>query len=147
MAAREAARGNVAYQESSKINVTITEILDGSTFWYQQVGEQTKALESLMAQLQSFDFAGAAAITPAKGDLVAGRFTVDDAYYRAEVQKVIHQGDRVTYQLLYVDYGNVEIVDGSRVRALPAQFGTGGTNPFLFSFSFLSLALCPGAGP
>jgi len=120
-ATRDAARSNAT--EAAKISIAVTEILDGSTFWYQQVGDQTKALESLMSQIQAHSFSAEASHSPAKGDLVAGRFTVDDSFYRAEVQKVINNGDTQLYQLLYLDYGNVEAVDSSRIRQLPSQFG------------------------
>lgn len=114
--AREAARA--AQTEAAKLNVTVTEIVDGSNFWYQVVGEETRALEALMATLEDQKLEAAEPYTPKKGEIVAGQFTVDDHWYRAEVQKI--QGDKV--QLLYVDYGNVETVTLSRVRALPADF-------------------------
>jgi len=115
--AREAARS--AQSEAAKINVTVTEIVDGSNFWYQMIGEETRALESLMSTLGSQGLGNSEPYTPSKkGELVAGQFTVDDNWYRAEVQKIT--GDKV--QLLYVDYGNVETVPVSRIRTLPADF-------------------------
>jgi len=114
--AREAARS--AQSEAAKLNVTVTEIVDGSNFWYQVVGEETRALESLMATMEAQKLDAAEPYTPSKGDIVAGQFTVDEHWYRAEVQKIV--GDKA--QLLYVDYGNVETIPLSRVRALPKDF-------------------------
>jgi len=114
--AREAARS--AQSEAAKLNVTVTEIVDGSNFWYQVVGEETRALESLMATMEAQKLDAAEPYTPSKGDIVAGQFTVDEHWYRAEVQKIV--GDKA--QLLYVDYGNVETVDAQRVRPLGKDF-------------------------
>jgi staphylococcal nuclease domain-containing protein 1 len=104
--------------EASKIKITVTDIVDGGNFWFQTVGSQTEALEELMGAFQSVDFDSQDAYTPKKGEIVAGKFSIDDNWYRAEVQKIT--GDDI--QLIFVDYGNVETVKASAVRALPEDF-------------------------
>jgi len=115
--ARENARTNAS--EAAKLSVMVTEIVDGGNFWYQVVGEETRALDSLMSTLGEQNLDSAPTHTPTKkGELIAGKFTVDNNWYRAEVQKI--NGDKI--QVLYVDYGNVETVSAERLRALGADF-------------------------
>lgn len=122
IAARE--KAYAAKADASKVTIVVTDIVDGGNFWYQEVGDATAALESLMATFQAQDFNSQPAYTPKKGEIVAGQFSVDDNWYRAEVTRIINgkEGSETLYQLLYVDYGNVEVVPASRIRALGADF-------------------------
>jgi len=54
---------------------------------------------------------------------VAGNFSVDNTWYRAEVLEIINNNDQPTqYKLRYIDYGNTETVTVDRIRALPPEF-------------------------
>jgi staphylococcal nuclease domain-containing protein 1 len=55
--------------------------------------------------------------TPKKGELLAARFTQDNEWYRARVEK-IEGNNRVS--VYFIDYGNREIItDSSRLTTLP----------------------------
>lgn len=106
-----------------KINlesVIVTEITADMTFFAQQVSNVPK-LDALMAKLHS-DFQSnppiAGAYTPKRGDLCAAQFSVDNNWYRAKVERV--QGPNAN--VLYVDYGNKEVVPVSRLAALPHAY-------------------------
>ena len=57
---------------------------------------------------------------PKNGEFVTGKFSVDNVWYRARVKKV--NSDK-TYVLTYVDFGNSETVDASKIRPLESSFG------------------------
>lgn len=44
---------------------------------------------------------------PRRGNLCAARFTMDDQWYRGKVEKII---DHARVQILYIDYGNREVL-------------------------------------
>jgi len=55
-----------------------------------------------------------------KGELLAARFTADNEWYRARVEK-IEGNNRIS--VYFVDYGNREIInDSSRLTTLPSGF-------------------------
>ncbi|XP_071091157.1 tudor domain-containing 6-like [Haliotis cracherodii] len=51
--------------------------------------------------------------SPTVGEFVIGQFSKDDGWYRAEVLEV----DQTKVKVLYVDFGNVEDIDYTRLRA------------------------------
>ncbi|GAA5875888.1 hypothetical protein JCM3774_001113 [Rhodotorula dairenensis] len=81
-------------------------------------------LEKLMGELTLFHAenanAGPAGFVPRSGELVSAKFSADDAWYRAKVKRS-HPGKKEA-EVLYIDYGNTEIVPFSRLRPLDAQF-------------------------
>jgi staphylococcal nuclease domain-containing protein 1 len=120
--AERAARDGVAADKKSKadiLSITLTEIIDGSTFYYQILGEEQSALDVLMKDLnaQSHDSSRPADFTPKEGDLVAAKFTGDDNWYRGKI--VAAGAELVVY---YVDYGNSEPVTADRLRPLGSAF-------------------------
>jgi len=110
------------YEESKKpkqeegMDVVVTEIVDGSSFYVQVVGPEVDQLEELMKNLavENSD----QPYKPVIGELVKAQFTADDAWYRAKVTDITPQGE---YDVLYVDYGNTETLPASRLRVLPAE--------------------------
>lgn len=114
----------LAKEAASKINITVTEILDGGNFWYQIVGEQTEALESLMGSFAEQDFGDAPYGEAKKGELVAAKFSVDDNWYRAEILKVKpgKDGEEKEFTVIFVDYGNVEIIGAGALRPITDDF-------------------------
>lgn len=98
--------------------VVITEITSEGSFYAQNVDLGTK-LESLMEKIhQEFRMNAPlpGSYMPRKGNICAARFTVDDQWYRAKVEKIT---DKMA-QILYIDYGNREVVNISRLAVLPA---------------------------
>jgi len=100
--------------------VVVTEITPELNFYAQHV-DKGGDLESLMAKLRK-EFQDspplAGAYTPKRNDLCAAQFSEDNQWYRAKVEKV--QGQNVT--ILYIDYGNKEVVPSSRLASLPPAF-------------------------
>lgn len=72
---------------------------------------------------------------PKRGDLCAAKYTVDNEWYRAKIEKV--QGSKVS--VLYIDYGNREELNASRLAALPATFLS--DKPFATEYSLACVTL------
>lgn len=90
----------------------------------QQVGTGTGALTEMMNSFRSFHLSSSAAIDgpPKAGDYVSAKFTEDDAWYRARVRR--NNREAKTSEVVYVDYGNSEVIPWSRLRPLEqGKFG------------------------
>uniref|UniRef100_A0A6B2EL05 Staphylococcal nuclease domain-containing protein 1 n=1 Tax=Phlebotomus kandelakii TaxID=1109342 RepID=A0A6B2EL05_9DIPT len=115
--------------------VVVTETTPELHFFVQHA-EQGAKLEALMAKLRQ-DFSVSPPIqgvyTPKRGDLCAAKFTEDNDWYRARVERVTKTSVSVTY----IDYGNKEMLPPSRLAMLPPAFTT--DKPFATEFA---LALC-----
>lgn len=146
LAARDEAMA--AKEAASKMKITVTEIVDGGNLWYQVVGEQTEALESLMANFAEQEFGSVPYKAAKKGEIVAAKFSVDENWYRAEVLKISKDQD---YTVIFVDYGNVEVVTADSLRPLASEFSTKvlpkqAHHGSLILSSF-PLSLCPASPP
>jgi len=99
--------------------VVITEIVSGTTFWAQSLDNAAnfeQMQERMRADLtENPPLPGS--VTPRKGDLVGSLF-LDNLWYRARVEKV-EQGK---YHVVYIDYGNREVVSSTKLANLPTQF-------------------------
>jgi staphylococcal nuclease domain-containing protein 1 len=86
---------------------------------YVQYSEQGQKLEQLQNDLRE-NFNQKKPInghTPKKGELLAARFTVDNEWYRARVEK-IEGNNRIS--VYFIDYGNREVItDLTRLSTLP----------------------------
>jgi staphylococcal nuclease domain-containing protein 1 len=120
--------------------IVVTEIMTGSRFCYQIVNDESKALEEMMEAFQKQDFDSQEPYSPKeKRELVAGRFTLDNHWYRAEVIRIIKpksekkkketseneeepETQPVGYEVVYIDYGNTEIIHSDRIRTLQPDF-------------------------
>lgn len=102
--------------------VVITEVVSCNHFWAQNV-EQGPALDTLMQQLQS-DLQATPPLpgsyNPHKGQLCAAQFS-DGQWYRAHVEKVVSPKE---VHVLYIDFGNREIVPSSRTAPLPQGYNS-----------------------
>ena len=63
----------------------------------------------------------AGAYTPKAGELCVAKFSMDDEWYRAKCLSAKSTGD-VT--VLFIDYGNKEVLTTARLAAMPAGFET-----------------------
>jgi len=122
-AAAAAAQEPVPDAQKQHVQMTLTEILDGAHF-YAHVTADAK-LASLQQQLGALALAKAVPHEPRAGQIVAAKFTQDDEWYRAKVQK--KNGDE--YTVLFIDYGNVDVVGADRLRALDAALGPAVISP------------------
>jgi len=99
--------------------VIVTEIIEGTTFWAQSLDNAPKfeqMQERLRADLtENPPLPGS--VTPRKGDVVASLF-LDNLWYRARIEKV----ETGKCHVLYIDYGNREIVSPTKLANLPSQF-------------------------
>ena len=86
----------------------------------QQVGSGTSALTELMSAFRSFHINKANDTPlpgpPKAGDFVAARFTEDNEWYRAKVRR--NDREKQQAEVLYIDFGNSEVVPWSRLRPL-----------------------------
>ncbi|KAL5036080.1 hypothetical protein BDV3_004817 [Batrachochytrium dendrobatidis] len=124
--------GGVSNQQSGSLGTSdMREIFvsnisaDTGLLHIQVQGSDLIKLEQLMVKFSQYhSTAGQQAIAPfalKAGDYCSAQFTVDKCWYRARVCKL---NGANSYTIVYIDYGNSETVPGSRLRGLPAQFGT-----------------------
>lgn len=101
-------------------DVLVTHVDEAGKLKIQQIGSGTTSLSELSNAFKSFHLNKAndtpLAGPPKVGDVVAGKFTLDDQWYRARVRRVDRDGKKV--DLTYVDYGNSETVPWTRLRPL-----------------------------
>eukprot|EP01117_Protostelium_nocturnum_P000963 TRINITY_DN11291_c0_g1_i1.p1 TRINITY_DN11291_c0_g1~~TRINITY_DN11291_c0_g1_i1.p1 ORF type:complete len:937 (+),score=382.46 TRINITY_DN11291_c0_g1_i1:147-2957(+) len=113
-------------KEKKVVDVKVTEVVNGNEFFVQIVGpkedavNESKKLEELMKNL-SVEDAADPSFKPTNGSLVKSKFSEDDTWYRAKVVRV-HKDGKI--EVKYVDYGNSEIVDASRLAKLDPAHAT-----------------------
>lgn len=114
---RAPAERKIDYQE-----IVVSEITDDLRVYTQKV-DQKAALEGFLTRLRQEIAANpplGGAYTPKKGDLAIAKFTEDDEWYRVRIEKVV--GTNVS--VFYIDYGNRETLNVTRVASVPAGFAT-----------------------
>jgi len=106
---------NVTYKK-----IIVTDVLGGNKFWAQHI-DNAAAFEQMQSQLRA-ELAETpplpGSITPRKNDVVASKF-VDDQWYRARIEKV---ASPEKIYVLYIDYGNREIVSATKLAHLPPKY-------------------------
>ena len=112
-------------QIGSTCQAHITSITNLDDFQCQLVDSQ-EALDEMMGNISSRNYQigdDQLAVTDTKKGLpVCVCFTKDDSWYRAEISSVM---SRERVRVFYVDYGNSEDVDISRVKRLEREFCEG----------------------
>lgn len=110
--------------------VIVTEVTSEGTIFVQsyQQGPKAEALYTKFRQEFKVNPPLPGAYTPKRGDICAAKYA-DDEWYRAKVEKV--QGPIVT--VFYIDYGNRETVNVSRLASLPAGYSS--EKPFASEYS------------
>lgn len=97
--------------------VIITEVTPEGNFYAQNI-DMGSRLESLMEKIHQ-DFKTnpplSGAYMPRRGNICAARFTLDDQWYRAKVEKITE--DKLAH-VFYIDYGNREVGIGDLVYAV-----------------------------
>lgn len=118
----------------------ISEYLTGNSFYVQFVKEAMK-LESMMSEFaQHHSGVQPANVNFKVNELCSAQFSEDNQWlvahilvlysiytcstynqrYRAKIRRVIP--DSKSYEVLYIDYGNSEVLPARRIRALPPNF-------------------------
>lgn len=91
----------------------------------------TGALTTLMSRLSTLSLSSTPALPspPKAGDLLTARFTEDSTWYRARIRR--NDRDAKQAEVLYIDYGNSEIVPWTSLRPLPQpdRFGVQALKP------------------
>ncbi|XP_052242771.1 staphylococcal nuclease domain-containing protein 1-like [Dreissena polymorpha] len=75
------------------------------------------------------------AYTPKKGDMCAARFSEDQQWYRARVEKI--EGSKI--HVLFVDYGNREVTDATQLSQLASNFTLLSPQAQEFQLAFVQL--------
>lgn len=110
------------------LSVTVTEVANGNEF-FMQVAEEPR-VRWIEEQLKAVSLGDApAAAAPGgltQGALAVAKFTLDDNWYRAYIEKIHPSEPR--YEVFFVDYGNRERLPSDRIKpcdtalaAVPAQ--------------------------
>lgn len=97
----------VTERKVSHEKVIVTEVTAELRFYVQHTDQGAK-LENLMSKLRQDFLANppiTGSFTPKRNDLCAAKFSEDNEWYRAKIERV--QGSNAT--ILYVDYGNKEV--------------------------------------
>lgn len=105
----------IEYQE-----VVVSEVTSELHVYTQRV-DQKNNLESMLTRLRQEIASNpplTGAYTPRRGDMAIAKFSEDDQWYRVKIEKVA--GSNV--HVFYVDYGNREVLNPSRIAALPSGF-------------------------
>ncbi|KAL1502357.1 hypothetical protein ABEB36_007507 [Hypothenemus hampei] len=100
--------------------VIVTEITNEGTFFVQRIADGPKA-EALLSKLrQEFEANPPlpGSYNPKRGDICAAKFSLDDSWYRAKVEKVASG----KAQVHYIDYGNRETLPTTCLASLPASY-------------------------
>ncbi|XP_018333811.1 staphylococcal nuclease domain-containing protein 1 [Agrilus planipennis] len=122
----------VEYEE-----VLVTEVTNDGTIFVQsfQEGPKAEVLNAKIRQEFQVNPPLAGAYNPKRGDICAAKYSVDNEWYRAKVEKL--QG--TTASILYIDYGNRENVNVTRLASLPAAFTA--DKPFASEYSLACVTL------
>ncbi|XP_076287383.1 staphylococcal nuclease domain-containing protein 1 [Lasioglossum baleicum] len=128
---KEVVERKIDYQE-----VVISEV-NGLHFYVQKV-DQRSMLETLLSQLRqelSSNPPLPGAYKPVRGELAVAKFTGDDQWYRVKIEKI--SGSNVS--VFYIDYGNRETVNVSRLADLPSRFAT--DKPYAHEYALACVSL------
>jgi staphylococcal nuclease domain-containing protein 1 len=90
----------------------VTELVDLNRIYVQMLGDKNRqAMQRVQAALSAVDVSKKDAAPLNVNDIVAARFTADDTLYRARITRV----DAAKVAVVYIDYGNSEVVGRDRV--------------------------------
>nr|XP_022292973.1 RING finger protein 17-like isoform X3 [Crassostrea virginica] len=106
--------------------VNVTHIINPCKFMVQ-LKEDQSALRKLSRQINSWARAAGPLEVPTQlkpGDLVIVKYTRDEDWYRGRVKQVLGKGNvnKMQVEVLYIDYGNSEIVGLDRVKTMQLRF-------------------------
>lgn len=105
-------------KQFERIQVEMTDIKDATRFHVRILGESQ--YNKIDMELDKFNPASASDLEKPikKGTLCAAKFKVDNKWYRASVIRSIGKGQ---LEVEFVDFGNIEVVNGEDLKKLPAN--------------------------
>jgi staphylococcal nuclease domain-containing protein 1 len=102
---------------TSAMKVKVTEITDCTTFYIQTVGDKNvETVEEKMADFSNEPPAAPEDWKPSRGEICAGLFPCDNAWYRVRNESQTAKGD---FRVYFVDYGNHDQLELASLRPLP----------------------------
>jgi staphylococcal nuclease domain-containing protein 1 len=124
----EALQEAIADEDNDKENsdldkrkkVVVTNITNDMSSFHAQYVDDGPKLEELLTELReelSTNPPLPGAYKPTKGDLVVAKFSADQQWYRAKIEKMVSQNEA---QVIYIDYGNRETVATRNIAAMPS---------------------------
>ena len=113
-------------------DVIITHIDESGRLKLQQIGKGTASLAELMSAFRNFHLNKSNAqplpAAPKAGDMVAAQFSADGEWYRGRVRR--NDRDKKVAEIVYVDYGNSEVLPWTKLRPLGGdRFSVGTLKP------------------
>jgi len=98
------------------LNIKITDIFDGRTFYFQNVNDES--VENVESKMRTFNGESAPSVEqPQRGNVCAGLFHSDNAWHRVRI--VGRAGPQ--FRVQFIDYGNHDVLDASNLRQLPPE--------------------------
>jgi len=117
--------------------IIVTDVLGANQFWAQHI-DNASAFEQMQAKLRS-ELTGCPPLpgsySPRKGDVAACLFSVDNLWYRVKVEKVTPE----KVYVLYIDYGNREVVKPIKLAHLPPEFVSAAPQARQYSLACIKL--------
>ncbi|VBB29209.1 unnamed protein product [Acanthocheilonema viteae] len=118
--------------------VVVTDVQKGNFKFAAQSVDDGPKLETLMKELREElrekpPVVGA--YVPRRGDLCVARFSADKLWYRARVEGI--KGKNI--DVLYIDFGNREVVDVTSMATLPADYAAQPAGAREYQMAFLQV--------
>ena len=103
---------------SSRVPMFVTHVVSPSSFWCRPLSsyEQLDSIMATMADYYNEHVKPVSSIT--MGTIVAAQYSEDESWYRAKVLSV----DNDSVSVLFVDYGNSEVVTMEKIQPIDDQF-------------------------
>ncbi|KAK3610429.1 hypothetical protein CHS0354_016606 [Potamilus streckersoni] len=97
-------------EDGSFIDAVVFEMKGPDSFYIQKRSEEVKML---LEQIEEYCSKQTSTYAPVIGELVCAKFSQDNSWYRARVDELIEEG---VYKVLFVDYGNSDIVSEQMIK-------------------------------
>ena len=119
--------------------VVITHVSTAFTTFHAQAVDDGPKIEELQRRLREEAKNNPplpGAYRPKRGDLAMARFSEDGQWYRVRVDKTVNAAES---QVLYIDYGNREVLKNGEIAALPmgAAFSSAPPGAKEYAFAFV----------
>ena len=136
------------------LDIEVTEVDENEAINYHLVDEKTTSSfvtfkklfndyhnKPVLANATIEDHPRGLSKPPKKNDLVSAKFTQNGKYYRGKV--LSHDKNSKLFEVKHIDFGNIDRVPLSSLRALPSKFFLSNWPPFAHSASLQALRLPP----
>ena len=122
---------------ASRKKVVVTNLSTTFTSFHAQEVADGSKIEDLLTRLreEAANNPPLGGYHPKKGDLAMARFSEDGQWYRVKIDKTMNPNET---QVLYIDYGNREVLKNKDIAPLPLGFSSQppGAREYQFAFVF-----------